>query len=423
MLKKLRPNLVDNFYTYFFDWDEIINDESQKKRVLNYIKEEFRVDLRIAGNSFEEPDILPLFKKSKDNKIIKIENQSKDIQVSIEKTRYNNAEIILNENNEKKIISLNVKNNTEIYVPTTSFDEPSSTFMNTFYRKRPYFLNVNYVTKIKKIELNDNSISRNSYIDSARLDYEKETIDVPSENGYTIRKPLKDYISKESYDISKNFSKSQQQTKVEGVKKSYKIERYFLNTRGLILYILGKTNGKNPDKNENENQNSSNQKQSSENREKYRKNISEVLINLSQNYPKNFPFLLHYKRFKEILKDVIKNNQHLKYYDVDILITIAKELESQIWFDEQYSNLNLDTNNNALINYWIVKRYSNEITHYLAYIFRDVKEDNKEEFLTIFREYQTQMLTIQLEYLKDEQKLVQDLLDEFNHKMLLISGK
>jgi hypothetical protein len=119
----------------------------------------------------------------------------------------------------------------------------------------------------------------------------------------------------------------------------------------------------------------------------------------------------------------MKNRQYLRYYDVDILITIAKELESQLFFDDNYSNLNLDTNNNALINYWIVKRYSNEITHYLAYIFRDVKEDNKEEFLTIFREYQTQMLTIQLEYLKDEQKLVQDLLDEFNHKMLLISGK
>ena len=140
------------------------------------------------------------------------------------------------------------------------------------------------------------------------------------------------------------------------------------------------------------------------NREKYRNNISDVLVNLSQNYSDNFPFLLHYKRFKEILKDVIKNNQHLRYYDVHILITIAKELDSQIWFDEQYSNLDLDSNNNALINYWIVKRYSNEITHYLANFLEDVKENDKEEFLTIFREYQYKMITIMLEYLKDEQK-------------------
>jgi hypothetical protein len=118
MIKNLRPNLVGNFYTYFFNWDEIVNDESQKKQVIKYIKEKFKIDLRISGNSFEEKDILPLFTKSKDDKIINIENQSKHIQVSIQKTRYNNAEIILNENNEKKILSLNIKNKSEVYVPT-----------------------------------------------------------------------------------------------------------------------------------------------------------------------------------------------------------------------------------------------------------------------------------------------------------------
>ena len=67
-------------------------------------------------------------------------------------------------------------------------------------------------------------------------------------------------------------------------------------------------------------------------RKKYRKNISDVLANLSQNYPSNFPFLLHYKKFKEI-QDVTKNH-YLRYHEVDILITIVKELKSKIWFDE-----------------------------------------------------------------------------------------
>ncbi len=102
MIKNLRPNLVDNYYTYFFNWDEIISDDSQKKQVLKYIKQKFKIDLKIFGNSFEEKDILPLFTKSKDDKIINIENQAKHIQVSIQKTRYNNAEIILIENNEKR---------------------------------------------------------------------------------------------------------------------------------------------------------------------------------------------------------------------------------------------------------------------------------------------------------------------------------
>ncbi len=144
MIKNLRPNLVDNFYSYFFNWDEIIKDESQQKRVINYIKYEFKVDLRIAGNSFEEPDVLPVFSKSKDDKIIIIETQSKDIKVSIEKTRYNNVEIILNENNEKKIVSLKIKNDKEIYIPTISFGDPFDNFMNMIYRKRPFFLDIIY---------------------------------------------------------------------------------------------------------------------------------------------------------------------------------------------------------------------------------------------------------------------------------------
>jgi hypothetical protein len=415
MIKKLRPDLVDNFYTFFFNWNEIIKDESQQKRVINYIKEEFKIDLKICENSFEEKDILPLFTKSNDDKTINIENQAKHIQVSIQKTRYNNAEIILNENNEKKIISLNVKNNTEVYVPLSSFDEPFATFMNTFYRKSPYFLDVNYTTKNKKKELNDEHISKKSYIDLKPLNYENETIDV-FENGYTYRRPLKDYISKELYEIRKNLSKSQHQT-IVGAEKSIKIEKYFLNIRGLILYILGKMSH---NKNDNENENPLNQKGVLRNREKYRTNVSDVLSNLSENYSSNFPFLLYYKRFREIFKDVMKNYHYLRYYDVDILITIAIELESQIWLDDKYFDLNINSNNNGWINYWIVKRYSAEVTHYLAYFSKYLKEDDKEKFLSIFRDYQNKMIIILLQYLKDEQKSAQDLLDEFNSRGLLI---
>ena len=126
---------------------------------------------------------------------------------------------------------------------------------------------------------------------------------------------------------------------------------------------------------------------------------------------------------RKIVSKIDSSNNSERHYEIKILRKIAEELKHQIYFDERYSNLDLNNNNNNLINYWIVKRYSNEITHYLAHFFTYVKEDNKEEFLTIFREYQNEMLTIMLEYLKDEQKSVQDLLDEFNRKTLLISSK
>ena len=113
---------------------------------------------------------------------------------------------------------------------------------------------------------------------------------------------------------------------------------------------------------ENKNKNSLNQKEVLRNREKYRKNIFDVLSNLSENYSSNFPFLLYYKKFREILKDVMKNHQYLRYYDVDILITIAEELESQIWLDDKYTNLNIDSNNNALINYCIKRIFGECVT-------------------------------------------------------------
>ncbi len=116
----------------------------------------------------------------------------------------------------------------------------------------------------------------------------------------------------------------------------------------------------------------------------------------------------------------MKNYPYLRYYDVDILKTIAIELESQIWLDDKYFDLNINSNNNGWINYWIVKRYSSEVTHYLAYFSKYLKKDDKEKFLSIFRDYQNKMIIIMLQYLKEEQKSAEDLLDEFHSRGLLI---
>ena len=318
MIKQLRPNIVENYYTYFFNWDEIVENESQKKRVIHYIKDKFKIDLRITGDSFEEADLLPLFSKSKDDKIIKIENLFTNSIISIEKTT-GGAELIVSQNDRKRIDSLYLKNNNEIYHSKRKIDDPYNDFINTFYNKSPYFLDIvrdNTKTEKKK-DLKDNQSSRNSYSYSDK-NYESETIDV-FEDGFMVRKPLKNYVPKWLYELRQNNSKIQYKPDKEKVEKH--VEKYFLNIRGLILYILCKI-----ENNENgiKNQNVPNQEDSSKNRKKYRKNISDVLANLSQNYPSNFPFLLHYKKFKEI-QDVSKK-QYLRYYEVDILITIAKEL-------------------------------------------------------------------------------------------------
>ena len=268
MIKQLRPNIVENYYTYFFNWDEIVENESQKKRVIHYIKDNFKIDLRITGDSFEEADLLPLFSKSKDDKIIKIENLFTNSIVSIEKTT-GGAELIVSQNDRQRIDSLYLKNNNEIYHSKRKIDDPYNDFINTFYNKSPYFLDIvrdNTKTEKKK-DLKDNQSSRNSYSYSDK-NYESETIDV-FEDGFMVRKPLKNYVPKWLYESRQNNSKIQYKPDKEKVEKH--VEKYFLNIRGLILYILCKI-----ENNENgiKNQNVPNQEDSSKNRKKYRKNIS-----------------------------------------------------------------------------------------------------------------------------------------------------
>jgi hypothetical protein len=245
------------------------------------------------------------------------------------------------------------------------------------------------------------------------LNYESRTIDAHDEHGFIVRKPLKDYITKETYEFIQNQSKIQSKPDREKVEKY--VKKYSLNIRGLLLYILSEVPSSLRDPQNNT------EKYRKKNTEKYRKKISEVLEHLSEYYPSTFPFLLHYNSFREIFKNMTKN-KYSGYFEVEILIDVALELKTQIQFDEQYSNSNWDSNNNAMINYWIMKRYSSEVTYYFTYLLTYLKDDNK-EFIRLFREYQKNTITMMSNYLKDEQKSVQDLLDDYNKKTLLISSK
>ena len=79
---------------------------------------------------------------------------------------------------------------------------------------------------------------------------------------------------------------------------------------------------------------------------------------------------------KQIINKISSSKHFQKYYEVKILRKIADELNHQINFDEGYSNLDLDDNNNDMINYWITKRYFTEIIHYFAYLYPFLGNDN-----------------------------------------------
>ena len=116
---------------------------------------------------------------------------------------------------------------------------------------------------------------------------------------------------------------------------------------------------------------------------------------------------------KKIINKISSSKHFEKYYEVKILRKIADELNHQINFDERYSNLDLDFNNNDMINYWITKRYFTEIIHYFAYLYPFLGNDNQSEFSNLFKDYKRKMITIMEECLEKEQESLRNLLYEF----------
>ena len=77
--------------------------------------------------------------------------------------------------------------------------------------------------------------------------------------------------------------------------------------------------------------------------------------NLSENYKDEFPFLIYYKEIKELYYKLAteKGISEYKYFHVQLIEQIAFELQHS-----------LDTIDKEDLNYYIIKRYSEELTWY-----------------------------------------------------------
>ena len=200
---------------------------------------------------------------------------------------------------------------------------------------------------------------------------------------------------------------------IEEISMNNRLYVYSLNIRGLILYILGEI--------ENEDKVNSERYKDKKRKINYNPQISKVIINLAKYYSRKFPFLYDYIEMSNLLSKIDASTHSEKYYEIKILRKISEELKHQIHFDERYNNLDLDSNNNNMINYWLTKRYFSEISYYFAYLYQFLDDENKKGFIHLFRDYQKQMLTLLEEYLEEEQKSIRNLLNEYESNNLLIS--
>jgi hypothetical protein len=152
--------------------------------------------------------------------------------------------------------------------------------------------------------------------------------------------------------------------------------RYVLNVRGLVRYVLGEIAIEN------------------ETGRKHNARIGAMLKNLSSHYPGRFPFLLHYDEFRQEYRRLEKSGKRPVLYEVAVLKFVASEL--------RYLAHTADM---EYLNYYVTRRYSEEITKYFYRSLRGGLIGNMGglQYETL-RDYEKRTLRVIMDHLKGEMK-------------------
>jgi hypothetical protein len=158
-----------------------------------------------------------------------------------------------------------------------------------------------------------------------------------------------------SNELSEKYDQRNHTSEAEATQIAYEIQKigmnrnnfkFWLNIRGLILYLLGEI---------------AIEKQRKGNVDRkgrvHNKRIAKVLETLSECYPNEFPFLLYYKDFKKEYERLANFGKVLRNYEIKLLKEIAEELQYQV------HSASID-----FLNYWVIRRFSEGITYYFTHL-------------------------------------------------------
>lgn len=365
MIRDLRPDFIDPEEKFLFNWDRVTKDKGQQKNILNFLKNYKKIDWiddydDYIGNKSNNNNSI-LFVKNDDNEIIikNLKNKPNTIIViTIVNKFYSNMKII-SDNNEKEIIPLYRKDKSIYFSPFDfTIKKPLLHLINHFHNSVEYL----------NIELDFENQQKIQ-------EYEKKIIQKDKER----RKCAKDPV------IPKFFSEGAVLSdKITEIKQDRGLWHYYLNTRGLILYIIGEIDLEEKDK------------------KNYSKRINLVIENLSKSYINHFPFLFFYQEFRNQFKTVEKRNQKTVR---NIEIEILKEIANTFRFHIQSIDI-------LLLEYLVTKMYSYRIMYViLDYIKRDLLPENDQSLIKTLREYQLVMLEAMNKYLSNQKKGIENQYD------------
>ena len=329
---------------------------------MNFLKNYKRIDW-IDDDYFENKsndNNIVLFVKNDDNEIIikNLKESTTIIKITFVNKFYANLKIII-DNKEKEIIPLYRKDKFIYFSPGYfMIKKPLLHLIDHFHNSSTYL----------NIKLDFES-------EQKIQEYERKIIEIDKER----RKFAKNKVIPTFFPEGAVLSE-----KIEEIKQDRGLWQYYLNTRGLILYIIGEIDLEEKDK------------------KRYSKRINLVIENLARSYITHFPFLAFYQDFRNHFKNTEKRNgKAVRNIEIEILKEIANTFKFQI-----------QTIDIPLLEYLVTKMYSFKIMQViLDYIKKDLLPENDQLLIKILREYQLAMLKVMKQHLSTQNIVVENQYD------------
>jgi hypothetical protein len=315
-------------YPFFlFDWNELVSAIKEAKKegetsTFIRVRRTFGENFNSIGLQFDENTME--FTRADDNLIELKTNDSRIIKIERDSECKGHAVLKVFENVGKKTALLEefdlvvrTVGKKKLITGGRGKEKSSNMKVQVFYNVilgSPLERGISYLkTSLNEKSQNESKIIRNIARQRA-VRYHESRFTMPAE-GQIMTTDREDSMLSE----------------IEGNRSHWK---YSLNTRGLILLILGII-----------------EEEKRENGRVKNAEISNILENLSENFKKDFPYLMRYNEIKEIYDELAKKEKGYEYFQVRLLKQVALELQNII-----------DTIDTEELNYYVTKHYSTRLT-------------------------------------------------------------
>lgn len=340
-----------------FRWDQIPGDSAIESKVFELLIKHIPDLNHINTKNFEfkknnTNDTLTLWVNGKS--ILEINRLNDDPSPS-EKRNYNFPNHPNLTITSGKTISLLENDEDRILLPTSSFLNRHERFIHSLklFKSSFYFIKSDYVGEVKDFELDIKNLS------DVEKSKDRSEIQVA---GYANTPQINILVQK-----------------LKDLKGDPNNKQYSLSVSGLLLYILNELE---QDKLDGYDINSE---------------INTALKNLSANFVHEFPFLYNFDKFEKLFYTISPNNVN---YGLEVLKKISIAL------------INLLDCHIDFLDYWVTRRYHNEIMLYLLEAINVGLLENDKKNASLIQSYSLKILPLLREYLEYESK---DILNHFNY--------